>query len=56
MPHLTLLAGLLACCGIAHAAPMYAVTDLGTLGGPLSAATGINASRQIVGEASIGMS
>ena len=40
----------LACVPLAHAG-LYTVTDLGTLGGNSSAAYGINASGQVVGQA-----
>ena len=40
---------LLACAGVASAAPIYHLTDLGTFGGTNSYAYGINGSSQVVG-------
>ena len=37
-----------------HAAPIYTVTDLGTLGGTYSYGLGINASGQVTGYRAIG--
>ena len=47
-----MVTGMALAAGSAQAAPFYTVTDLGTLSGTFSAATGINASGQVVGFAS----
>ena len=47
---LLLLVMLLSCGRCSFAAPMYLITDLGTLGGSYSKATGINQNGQVCGE------